>query len=313
MQAVRLHAYADIAAVKIEHITKPEPGPHDVLIRVVAASVNPLDIKLIKGAVHEFFPVSFPYTLGTDFAGIVEQAGPLAARWRPGDKVIARANPVQGGAFAEYAVVPATHIAAAPTNMTLEEAAALPTVAGTAWQALFEVAKLRSGQTVLIHAGAGGVGSMAIQLARIVGARVIATASSANLNQVRQLGAEEVIDYTAEDFVDRLRDVDVVLDTVGGDTQRKSFAVLRRGGFLASIISPPDDALAKAHNVTAGYVFHETDANRLHLLADLCDAGSLKAVIDRSFPLADAQAALAYQATGHAKGKVLLVPSQSDH
>lgn len=308
MKAVRLHAYGDLTNVKIEDIARPELGPNEVLIRVVSASVNPLDIKLIKGILHDFFPLSFPYTMGSDFTGIVEQSGPLAARWRPGDKVIARANPIQGGAFAEYAVVPATHIAPAPANLTLEEASALPTVAGVAWQALFEAANLKSGQTILIHAGAGGVGSIAVQLARIVGAHVIATASSSHIDLVRQLGADHVIDYQAEDFSDRLRDVDVVLDTVGGDTQSKSFAVLRPGGFLASIVSLPDETLAKAHKVTASFVFHETDGTRLNLIAGLCNEGSLQAVIDRKFPLAETSAAIAYLAEGHAKGKVLLVP-----
>ncbi|GCE08491.1 NADP-dependent oxidoreductase [Dictyobacter aurantiacus] len=308
MKAARLHAYGDLADIEIENIEKPEPGPDEVLIRVVSVSVNPLDRKLVQGILDDFFPLSFPYTLGTDFAGIVERSGPLATRWHPGDQVIARANPVQGGAFAEYAVVPATHIASAPANLTLEEASALPTVAGTAWQALMEVANLRSGQTVLIHAGAGGVGSIAVQLARIAGARVIATASSSGIDLVRQLGADHVINYQVEDFSDRLQDVDVVLDTVGGDTQQKSFAVLRPGGFLASIVSPPNKALAKAHDVTASYVFHETVGTRLHLIAGLCEAGSLQVIIDRKFPLVETGAAMAYLAEGHTKGKVLLVP-----
>lgn len=308
MKAARLHGYDDLSTIEDENITKPEPGPHEVLIRVVSASINPLDIKLVTGVLHDFFPLSFPYTLGTDLAGIVEQSGPLAARWRPGDRVIARADPRQGGAFAEYVVVPATHIASAPTSLTLEEGSALPTVAGVAWQALFETANLKSGQTILIHAGAGGVGSIAVQLARIAGARVIATTSSSHVDLVRRLGVEDVIDYKAEDFADRLRDVDVVLDTVGGDTQQKSFAVLRSGGFLASIVSPPDEALAKNHQVTARFVFHETDGTRLNLIAGLCDASSVRAVIDRKFPLAEARTAMTYLAEGHAKGKVLLVP-----
>ncbi|GHO98041.1 NADPH:quinone reductase [Reticulibacter mediterranei] len=308
MKAARLHTYSDLSNIKIESVVKPEPGPNEVLIRVVSASINPLDIKLVTGSLHGFFPLSFPYTLGTDLAGIVEQSGPLAARWRPGDKVIARADPRQGGAFAEYVVVPATHITSAPTCLTLEEGSALPTVAGVAWQALFDVANLKSGQTILIHAGAGGVGSLAIQLARIADTRVIATASSSHINLVRQLGADDVIDYKVEDFSDRLRDVDVVLDTVGGDTQQKSFTVLHSGGFLASVISPPDEALAKAHKVTASFVFHETDSTRLNLIAGLCDAGSLQAVIDRKFPLAETRAAMSYLMEGHARGKVLLVP-----
>ena len=306
MKAAQLHAYNDLAGVTIENSAKPEPEPTEVLIRVVAASVNPLDIKLLKGSLCDTLPLSFPYTMGTDLAGIVEQAGPLAARWHSGEKVIARTDPAQGGAFAEYVVVPATNIASAPASLTLEEASALPTVAGAAWQALFEVAHLKRGQTVLIHGGVGNVGSVAVQLARTAGAHVIATASASDIDRVHQLGADQVIDYKAEDFSDTLRDVDVVLDTVGGDTQQKSFAVLRSGGFLASIISPPDEALAKAHDVTASFVFHETDGTWLNLIAGLCDAGALKVGIDKTFSLTETGAALAYVMKEHAKGKVLI-------
>jgi NADPH:quinone reductase-like Zn-dependent oxidoreductase len=219
MKALRLHVYGDIASVVTEDISVPDVGPDEVLIRVAAASVNPLDLKLITGHAAAHFPLTFPYTLGTDLAGTVEQSGPLAARWRPGDSVIARPAPRRGGAFAEFAIVPASQVASAPKSLPIETAAGLPTAAATAWQALFETAHLERGQTVLIHAGAGGVGSFAVQLARIAGAHVIATASAANADLVRELGALRVIDYRTQDFATDLDDVDVVLDTIGGETQ----------------------------------------------------------------------------------------------
>ncbi|WP_437971320.1 NADP-dependent oxidoreductase [Sorangium sp. So ce260] len=309
MKAARIHAYGSIDGAVIEDLPTPEPGPNEVLIRVAAASVNPLDLKLIQGVLAAYFPLAFPYALGTDLAGTVERAGPLAARFRPGDKVIARPEPLHGGAFAELAVVPASEIVAAPAGLPLDEAAGIPTAAGTAWQALFETAHLKQGQTVLIHAGAGGVGSFAVQLARSAGARVIATASAANADLVRKLGADQVIDYRAEDFAAKLRDVDVVLDTIGGETQQRSFAVLRPGGVLVGIVAPPNEALAKAHQVTAAFVFHKTDAARLGHIAGLCDAGSLKVVVDRKLGLTDLRAALGRVASGRARGKVLVLPA----
>ncbi|TSD85165.1 NADP-dependent oxidoreductase [Mycobacterium sp. KBS0706] len=309
MKAARIHAYGDLGNAAVEEVPVPEVGPDEVLIRVAAASVNPLDVKLIGGGLDTYFPLAFPYALGTDLAGTVERAGPLAARWRPGDRVIARADPVRGGAFAEFAVVPAARIAAAPATLPPAAAAGLPTAAGTAWQALFETAHLRAAQTVLIHAGAGGVGSAAVQLARIAGARVAATASGANADLLRRLGAGQVIDYRTEDFAAAVRDVDVVLDTVGGETQQRSFAVLRPGGVLASIVSPPDEALAQAHGVSATFVFHQTDATRLGLVAGLCDAGSLTVVMDRELALGGLAVALDHVASGHTRGKVLLRPA----
>ncbi|WP_343717386.1 NADP-dependent oxidoreductase [Inquilinus sp.] len=309
MKAARIHAYGDRGSVAVEEVPVPEVGPDEVLIRVAAASINPLDLKLIGGGLDTYFPLSFPYALGTDLAGIVERAGPLAARWRPGDRVIARPDPVRGGAFAEFAAVPAAWIAPAPTTLPLTTAAGLPTAAGTAWQALFETAHLKAGQTVLVHAGAGGVGSAAVQLARVAGARVVATGSGANAELLRRLGAAQVIDYRTEDFAAQLRDVDVVLDTIGGETQHRSFAVLRPGGVLASIASPPDEALARAHGVSAPFVFHQTDATRLGLAVGLCDAGSLTVVVDREHSLEELAAALDHVASGHARGKVLIRPA----
>jgi len=304
MKAVRIHEYG--APLLLEEVQAPDIGPDEVLVRVKAASLNPLDVQLHSGKMHGFFPLAFPGTMGTDLAGTVERAGPLATRWQQGDKVVARLDPTKGGALAEFAVVPASYLAAAPAKVSLEETAGIPTAAGTAWQALFEVANLRHGQTVLVHAGAGGVGSFAIQLARAAGARVIATASGSGVELARQLGADQVVDYRSERFEDRLSDIDVVLDTVRDDTQQRSFGVLRSGGTLVSTTSPPDEALAKAHNVAATFVFHQSDGSRLAKIVERLDAGTLKVLVDRTVPLRDFDAAFEYQASGRARGKIIV-------
>lgn len=304
MRAVRIHQYGPSPA--LEEVQMPEAGADEVLVRVTAASLNPLDVQLCSGAMHGFFPLGFPYTLGTDLAGTVERAGASATPWRSGDQVVARLDPTRGGALAEFAVLPAAYLAAAPTKVPLQEAAGIPTAAGTAWQALFEVASLERGQTILIHAGAGGVGSFAVQLARTAGARVIATASGTGIDVARRLGADQVIDYRSEDFAKMLSDVDVVLDTLRDDTQQRSFDVLRSGGILVSTTSPPDEALAKAHNVTASFVFHQSDASRLGKIVERLDAGTLKVLVDRTVALEDFSDAFTHQASGRARGKIIL-------
>lgn len=304
MKAARIHGYNTQPV--IEDAATPVIGATDVLVRVTASALNPLDTKMQQGLMHGFFPLDFPYTIGTDLAGSVEQVGSDATDWRTGDLVVARTDPPRGGALAELAVVPATYLAKAPASVSAREAVGVPTGAGTAWQALFEVAGLKSGQTILVHAGAGGVGSFAIQLARHAGARVIATASGDGLDIARRLGADQVIDYRSERFEDRLSDLDVVLDTIGGDTQQRSFGVLRAGGTLAATASPPDEALAKAHGVTASFVFHQSAATRLIKILGMIDAGTLKVLVDRVVSLNEFASAFGYQASGCARGKIIV-------
>jgi len=252
-----------------------------------------------------FFPLSFSYTIGTDLAGTVESFGEGNGGFTIGERVVARTAPTAGGAIAEYAIVPVDQLVRIPAGVSFEDAAGVPTAAGTAWQALFEVAKLKSGQTVLIHAGAGGVGSFAIQFARAAGARVITTASGDGIAIAERLGADQVIDYTTEDFTRHVSDVDVVIDTIGGDTQARSFDVLRPGGFLATTVSPPDEALAKAHGVSAAFVFHSSDAGRLATVIDKV-AGGVQVLTDRVIDLNDATAGFARQASGRARGKIIV-------
>jgi NADPH:quinone reductase-like Zn-dependent oxidoreductase len=304
MKAARISAYQALPAV--EDAPASMIGAGEVLVRIAAAGLNPLDTKMQQGFMSDFFPVAFPYTLGTDLAGTIEQIGDDVPGWSVGDRVVARTDPPAGGAFAEVAVVPATHLVRLPASVSFEQAAGIPTAAGTAWQALFEVAHLQPGQTVLIHAGAGGVGSFAIQLARNLGARVIATASGDGIEIAGRLGADQVIDYRAQAFEDLVSDVDVVLDTIGGDTQQRSFGVLRRGGYLAATAAPPDEALAEAHGVSASFIFHQSDGTRLATLVERVAAGRLSVLIDRTVPLDGFSEAFAYQASGRARGKIIV-------
>ena len=303
MKAVRIHAYEGVPT--IEEVDVPPVGAGEVLVKVAAASLNPLDVKLQKGFVHAFFPLAFPYTVGTDLAGTIEAVGADITGWAVGDRVVARTDPTAGGACAASAVVPGSYLVKAPDAVSFEMAAGIPTAAGTAWQALHEVAHLKAGQSVLIHAGAGGVGSFAIQYARAAGARVIATASGDGIDIAKRLGADQVIDYRAVDFAAKLSDLDVVLDTIGGETQQRSFGVLRSGGVLASTVQPPDEAFAKAHGVTASFLFHSSDATRLARVVATVAQGT-KVLIDRSVPLTGFDAAFAHQASGRARGKIVV-------
>ncbi|MDQ0393746.1 NADP-dependent oxidoreductase [Labrys monachus] len=305
MKAIRINGYN--ATPALEDVEKPAPGPGEVLVRVKAAALNPLDVKLQRGYMDQFFPLQFPYTQGTDLAGEIEQVGPDVQGWAPGDKIVGRTDPTAGGAFAEYAVVPVSHLTKAPSTIAIEDAAGIPTAAGTAWQALFESARLADGQSILIHAGAGGVGSFAIQFARNAGARVFATASGDGVEIARQLGADKVIDYRSEDFTRAVSDVDIVLDTIGGETEQRSYQVLRVGGQLLATALPPDDALAKAHNVSAGFVFHASDAERLRRVVEEIDQRGVKVLLDGKQSLGDFAEAFEHQASGRARGKIIVV------
>lgn len=308
MKAVRIHDYKQIAT--LEDVPVPEPGPDEVLIRVEAAALNPLDGQLQTGDMARVFPLTFPYIMGTDLSGTVEQVGAQVKRWHPGDQVIARPHPSSGGAFAEFVAVSQGLCVARPASMMANAAAGLPTAAGTAWKALFVDAGLQAGQTVLIHAGAGGVGSFAVQFAHSAGAYVIATASGDGVELVRTLGADRVIDRKAEDFAAVVSDLDVVLDTVGGETQAKSFGVLRPGGSLISSVMPPDQTLARARDLSVGMVFLSPflnpDVGGLQITVDEVQNRSVRVLTDRTLPLAQIAEALDRQMSGRARGKIIL-------
>jgi NADPH:quinone reductase-like Zn-dependent oxidoreductase len=238
MKAALINDYG--TAVQVTEIAKPALLDDSVMIEVHASSVNPVDNLIRAGYLKAMMPVSFPHTMGNDVSGVVTEVGKNVSRFAVGDAVFARPNPVQSGTFAEYVMVKEADVARKPANISHAQAASLPLVALTAWQALVTKANLQAGQKVLIHAGSGGVGSIAIQIAKHLGAQVAATTSTENLAMVKALGADTVIDYRTEQFEDIVKDYDVVLDTLGGATRTKSYSVLKKGGYLISVIAPPD-------------------------------------------------------------------------
>jgi len=278
------------------------PGPDEAVIRVEAASVNPLDLKMMAGSMQQVFPVEFPYVPGTDFSGVVDALGAPATHLKVGDRVMGRMAPSVGGAFAAAVIAPAADLQVIPPEMSFEQAASLPTAFGTAWQALFVVGHLERGQRVLVHAGAGGVGSMAVQLARAAGAHVIATASARNIELVRSLGAHEVIDYRTQDFT-QAQDIDLVLDTIGGQTLERSWSVLGAGG---RIVTAVEFGIQPKAGCAGEFVFFADARPFLPEAIRMFNAGRLQIVTDSIFPLDEARSALEKVATGHARGKVVI-------
>lgn len=302
MKTLEYDSYGQAPAVREQ--TMPSIAIGDVLVKVAAAALNPLDIKIHAGYMTDFFPVAFPYIPGTDISGTIETIGDGVSGWKTGDEIIARLDPSKGGAFAEYAVVPAGQLVRAPTSMPLAESAGLVTIGGTAWQILFEEMAVAAGQRILVHGAAGPVGAFATQLASQAGAEVFATASADDEEYVRGLGAAQVIDYRHQRFEDHLSDMDFIVDTVGGDVEERSLKVLKQGGTLIATPMPPDEARARQAGVKAKFVFHTSDASRLEHVAERADDG-IKVRIDRTIPLDEAADAFARQASGKAKGKII--------
>ena len=306
MKAVRIHQYDGPEVLKYEEAPQPNPMPGDVLIRVHAAAVNPVDWKVREGYLRERLKHSLPLILGWDLSGVVEATGAGVSQLKIGDEIYSRPDLSRDGAYAEYIVVREPEIARKPRFVDHIHAAAIPLAGLTAWQSLVDAAEISSGQKVLIHAAAGGVGTLAVQLAKWKGTYVIGTASARNHDLVRQLGADEIIDYQAVKFEDVARDVDVVLDTIGGDTQQRSWKVLKRGGILVSIVSPPSPEMAKEYGVRQAFVFIEPNATQLAELAKLVDSGKLRAVVETILPLAEARRGQEISQSGHARGKIVL-------
>jgi NADPH:quinone reductase-like Zn-dependent oxidoreductase len=306
MKAARIHAYGASSEIRIEDAPIPALQPDEVLIRVVATSVNPVDWKIRKGFLKTFIPYEMPLIMGWDVSGIVEKTGPAVTRFKPGDAVYSRPDIKRNGAYAEYIAVREAEVAVKPATISHVEAASLPLVSITAWEALFTTAGLSKGQRVLIHAGAGGVGSIAVQLARAKGAHVTATASAGKAALVRSLGADEVIDYHAQDFSIVARDMDVVFDTIGGEVQDKSWGVLKTGGMLVSITAQPSEDRAKAEGKRVGYVFIGPNAAILKDLGEMVDMGQVRPLIAAEFGLNDTAKAQDFSETGRATGKVVI-------
>lgn len=306
MKAVRIHAWGDASRLQLDEVPIPDCGADEVLIRTVAASVNPVDWKIREGYLKDALPLKLPLTLGWDVSGVIERVGAAVTEFKPGDAVYSRPDITRNGTYAEYVVVRAAEVALKPATISHAEAASLPLAGITAWEALIEVGALRPTQRVLIHAGAGGVGTLAVQLARWRGAHVIATCSAANRELVLSLGADEVIDYRSEDFRELAKDMDLVFDTVGGEVQERSWSVLKPGGLLVSVVSPPAPARAEELGVRAAFVFIQPNARILRELAHLVEVGRLRPVVGAEFSLEDAARAQALSQSGRARGKTVL-------
>jgi len=303
MKAVQIHAFGGPEVLQLEETPRPEPGARQVLVRVRAAGVNPVDWKIREGKLGQ---IPLPTIMGSDFSGEIEALGPRVEEFRVGEMVFGSVAD-DSGSYAQYALAPITHIVEKPKEVDHTTAAAIPIPAMTAWQALFDEAKLSPGQRVLIHAASGGVGNFAVQFAKWKGAHVIGTASGSNEQLVRSLGADEFIDYRKTKFEEVARDVDVVFDTVGGETQERSWKVLKKGGVLVSIVQPPSEQSAKAHNVRG--VFMREDAARneqLTQISKLIASGKVKVNVETILPLRDARKAQELSQTGHARGKIVL-------
>lgn len=306
MKAVRIHAYGGPELLHYETAPRPVPNPDDLLIRVRAAAVNPVDWKIREGYLQGFLNHQLPLIPGWDVSGEVVNVGPEATGFKIGDAVYARPNIERDGSYAEYIAVKASEAAHKPARLSHDHAAAVPLAALTAWQALVDAAQLQAGQTVLIHAAAGGVGSFAVQLAKVRGAQVISTASAVNTGIVAELGADQFVDYTSTRFEEIVKDVDVVFDTLGGDTQDRSWQVLKPGGILVSIISLPAEETAARHGVRSAFVFVQPNGQQLTAIARLIDEGRMKPIIHTVLPLSEARQAQVISQGGHARGKIVL-------
>ena len=330
MKALILDGYGSNKRLRLGEMPQPELRDEDVLVQVHAAGVNPLDSKIRDGEFKLMLPYRLPLILGNDVAGVVIRVGPKVRRFKPGDEVYARPDRGRIGTFAEFIAMNEADVAMKPGNLTMEEAASIPLVALTAWQALVEIAKLKKGQRVLIHAGSGGVGTFAIQLAKYLGATVATTTSTANVALAKSLGADVVINYKKDNFEKLLNGYDVALNSLGKDTLEKSLGVLKPSGKLISISGPPDVEFAREigsnwllrqvmrllsfgirrkagrRRVSYSFLFMRANGAQLSKITTLIESGIIRPVIDRVFPFEETNEALAYVETGRAKGKVVV-------
>jgi NADPH:quinone reductase-like Zn-dependent oxidoreductase len=306
MRAVMFHSYGSPEALVLKEVPRPQAETGEVLIRVYAAGVNPLDWKVRAGHIKEWLRHRLPLIPGWDVSGVVEALGPEVSAFKVGDAVFGMLDFMRDGAYAEYVSAGTKQLSFKPKSIDHVQAAAVPLAALTAWQSLFEVAGLDSGQTVLIHAAAGGVGHFAVQFAKWKGAEVIGTASADNESFLRELGADRVIDYRTTPFEEALHDVDVVLDLIGGDTQQRSWKVLKKGGILVATLGISSAETAAEHGVRGEGVMVHPDTEQLARIAALIDEGNLKPVVSRVLPLAEAGKAHELSQTGHVRGKIVL-------
>ena len=309
MRAIVIHAYGGPEVMKLEEVARPEPAEDEVLIRVVAASINPVDVAIREGYLAKLVG-GFPLILGMDAAGIVEKVGNKVTKYKAGDPIFAFFTLKGEGGYAEFVTAKEDEVAPKPRLVSFAQAAGAGAAGSTAWEALIDTANLRAGQTVLIHGGSGGVGHLAIQIAKARGAKVLATASTANQEFLRQMGADMAIDYTRTKFEDTAKDVDVVLDTVGRDTLERSYGVVKKGGIIVSIVDEPKPATLEAHGIRGVTLRCTPKAGVLEELSKLMDAKKLTPVISQTFPMTQVVQAQDQIATGHTRGKIVLSVGQ---
>ena len=329
MKAMIIDRYGKVP-MRMAEVPTPEINEYEVLAEIHAASINPIDFKIRDGKVKMLLKYEMPLILGNDFSGVITKVGSKVTRFKVGDEIYARPRKNKIGTFAEYIAIHEDDIALKPKNLSFEEAASIPLVGLTSYQALHDIMQLQKGQKILIHAGSGGVGTFAIQLAKIMGAIVTTTASEAGANLVTSLGADEIINYKTEKFEDILKNYDAVFDTIGGATLEKSFNIIKRGGNIVSVSGMPNarfgkefgsgffktllfslaskklTALEKKHNAQYSFLFMKPSGDQLRTIANYIEAGKIKPVIDRVFPFEDAQKAMEYSEAGRAKGKIIV-------
>jgi len=302
-QAIRVRQYGAADELRLGQLQTPVPQAGEVLVRVLAAGVNPVDWKIRAGWFKDFRPLNLPYTPGIDFAGIVEEVGPDVTAFQPGQAVFGQSA---SGAYAEYALASVDKLALKPQSLSFDEAATIPVGATTAWQGLFDHGGLQSGQSVLVQGAAGGVGLFAVQFARWKGAHVIGTVSTANMDFARLLGVETVVDYTYTAVEDAVQDVDLVLDCVGGESLTHSVRALKQGGTLISIAGQPAEEETKAKGIRAAMMRADATSALLQTFARLVDDGQLKVVVAKTFPLREAKEAHELSEKGHGRGRIVL-------
>lgn len=306
VKAVYIEDYGSADVLQTGQLEPPQTGEKDVLIEAIAASVNPVDWKIREGYLSQFLKYDFPLILGWDVAGVVARVGNAVTNYKVGDRVFSRPATERNGAYAEYVAVDEDLVAPMPSNLSFQEAASIPLAGLTAWEAIVEIAHVEAGQKVLVHAGAGGVGVYAIQLAKALGAYVATTASLKNKEFVTSLGADKVIAYDEEDFWEVLQDYDMVLDTLGNDVLKKSLDVLKEQGIVVSIAGQPDEQELRQKKVRGEYFFLQPDGAKLVRLGALFEEGKMKPVVGEVFPLNDVKKAHELSETLHARGKIVL-------
>ncbi|MCC2377262.1 NADP-dependent oxidoreductase [Bacillus wiedmannii] len=329
MKAMIIDKYGKVP-MRMAEVPTPEINEYEVLAEIHAASINPIDFKIRDGKVKMLLKYEMPLILGNDFSGVIVKVGSKVTHFKVGDEIYARPRKNKIGTFAEYIAIHEDDIALKPKNLSFEEAASIPLVGLTSYQALHDIMNLQKDQKILIHAGSGGVGTFAIQLAKIMGATVTTTASESGADLVTSLGADEIINYKTEKFEDILTNYDAVFDTIGGTTLEKSFNIIKSGGNIVSVSGMPNarfgkefgsgffktllfslasrklTALEKNHNAQYSFLFMKPSGDQLRTIAKYIEAGEIKPVIDRVFPFEDAQKAMEYSEAGRAKGKIIV-------